>query len=77
MFTKVTGNHTIKFGEDFRHTRDFLLQTQDNGGPRGQFQFRAPQTSIPDRRRGHRAASRTRSRRSCSTCRRSCSAISR
>jgi outer membrane receptor protein involved in Fe transport len=47
VFTKVAGNHTIKFGEDFRHTRDFLLQTQDNGGPRGQFQFRAPQTSIP------------------------------
>ena len=47
VFTKVKGNHTIKFGEDLRHTRDFLLQTQDNGGPRGQFQFRAPQTSIP------------------------------
>jgi hypothetical protein len=47
VFTKVHGNHTIKFGEDFRHTRDFLLQTQDNGGPRGQFQFRAAQTSTP------------------------------
>src|SRR5207247_2083471 len=47
VFTKVHGNHTIKFGEDFRHTRDFLLQTQDQGGPRGQFQFRAPQTAIP------------------------------
>jgi outer membrane receptor protein involved in Fe transport len=47
VFTKIKGNHTIKFGEDFRHTRDFLLQTQDFGGPRGQFQFRAPQTSIP------------------------------
>ena len=47
VFTKVKGNHTIKFGEDLRRTRDFLLQTQDNGGPRGQFQFRAPQTSIP------------------------------
>jgi hypothetical protein len=47
VFTKVTGNHTIKVGEDFRHTRDFLLQTQDFGGPRGQFQFRAAQTSIP------------------------------
>jgi hypothetical protein len=47
VFTKVAGNHTIKFGEDFRHTRDFLLQTQDNGGPRGQFQFRGNQTSIP------------------------------
>src|SRR5262245_28067236 len=47
VFTKVAGNHTIKFGEDFRNTRDFLLQTQDNGGPRGQFQFRAAQTAIP------------------------------
>jgi len=47
VFTKVAGNHTIKVGEDFRHTRDFLLQTQDNGGPRGQFQFRANQTAIP------------------------------
>src|SRR5580765_1804364 len=47
VFTKIAGNHTIKAGEDFRHTRDFLLQTQDNGGPRGQFQFRANQTSIP------------------------------
>ncbi len=47
VFTKIKGNHTIKFGEDFRHTRDFLLQTQDNGGPRGQFQFRAQQTAIP------------------------------
>ena len=47
VFTKIAGNHTIKFGEDFRHTRDFLLQTQDNGGPRGQFQFRAAQTAIP------------------------------
>src|SRR5262249_61688235 len=44
--TKVAGNHTIKFGEDFRHTRDFLLQTQDNGGPRGQFQFSASQTAL-------------------------------
>jgi carboxypeptidase family protein/TonB-dependent receptor-like protein len=47
VFTKIAGNHTIKFGEDFRHTRDFLLQTQDNGGPRGQFQFRSAQTAIP------------------------------
>jgi hypothetical protein len=47
VFTKLKGNHTIKFGEDFRHTRDFLLQTQDNGGPRGEFQFRAGQTANP------------------------------
>jgi hypothetical protein len=47
VFTKLKGNHTIKFGEDFRHTRDFLLQTQDQGGPRGEFQFRAGQTALP------------------------------
>src|SRR5207249_1612300 len=47
VFTKIAGNHTIKFGEDMRHNRDFLLQTQDNGGPRGQFVFRGTQTSIP------------------------------
>lgn len=47
VFTKVKGNHTIKFGEDFRHTRDFLLQTQDNGGPRGRYQFRSAQTASP------------------------------
>ena len=51
VFTKVKGNHTIKFGEDFRHTRDFLLQTQDNGGPRGQFQFRRRKRRSPRRRR--------------------------
>src|SRR5256885_10900939 len=47
VWTKLAGNHTIKFGEDFRHTRDFLLQTQDQGGPRGEFQFRAGQTALP------------------------------
>ena len=47
VFTKIAGNHTIKFGEDLRHNRDFLLQMQDNGGPRGRFQFRGPQTAIP------------------------------
>jgi hypothetical protein len=46
VFTKLKANHTIKFGEDFRHTRDFLLQTQDAGGPRGEFQFRAGQTAL-------------------------------
>jgi hypothetical protein len=46
-FTKLKSNHTIKFGEDFRHTRDFLLQTQDQGGPRGEFQFRGGQTALP------------------------------
>ncbi len=47
VFTKLTGNHTIKFGEDLRHNRDFLLQTQDQGGPRGRYQFSSGQTAIP------------------------------
>ena len=47
VFTKLVGNHTIKFGEDGRHVRDFLLQTQDNGGPRGQFDFGGAQTAVP------------------------------
>jgi hypothetical protein len=47
VFTKIAGNHNVKFGADLRHNRDFLLQTQDNGGPRGRFQFRGPQTAIP------------------------------
>ena len=47
VLTKVKGNHSIKWGANLRHNRDFLLQVQDSGGPRGQFQFSAPQTSIP------------------------------
>ena len=46
-WTKVLRNHSIKFGVDLRRLRDELLQTQDNGGPRGQFNFRDQQTSIP------------------------------
>jgi hypothetical protein len=46
-FTKLKSNHTIKFGADLRRLRDELLQTQDAGGPRGEFQFRNNQTSIP------------------------------
>jgi hypothetical protein len=47
VFTKIFGDHNIKFGGDLRNNRDFLLQTQDNGGPRGRFQFRGPQTATP------------------------------
>ncbi len=42
--TKVHGNHTIKFGADWRHNSDMLLQTQDNQGPRGGFTFSGAQT---------------------------------
>jgi len=46
-FTKLHSNHTVKFGMDLRRLRDELLQTQDAGGPRGEFQFRNNQTSTP------------------------------
>jgi hypothetical protein len=45
--TKLRGNHTLKIGGDLRHNRDFLLQVQDNGGPRGIFRFRGATTAIP------------------------------
>jgi hypothetical protein len=45
-FTKLWSNHTIKFGIDVRRLRDELLQTQDAGGPRGEFQFGNNQTAI-------------------------------
>ncbi len=45
-FTKIMSNHTIKWGANLRRTREELLQTQDAGGPRGEFQFRNNQTSI-------------------------------
>ncbi len=44
-WTKLARNHTIKFGVDMRRLRDELLQTQDAGGPRGEYQFRNNQTS--------------------------------
>jgi hypothetical protein len=46
-FTKIINNHTIKWGADLRRDREELLQTQDAGGPRGEFQFRDNQTSTP------------------------------
>jgi hypothetical protein len=46
-WTKLLHNHTIKFGVDVRRLRDELLQTQDAGGPRGEFLFRNNQTSTP------------------------------
>lgn len=38
-WTKILGNHTVKFGVDARLTRDLLFQTQVYG-TRGQYQFR-------------------------------------
>ncbi len=45
--TKLLGNHTLKIGGELRHNRFFLLQVQDNGGPRGIFRFRGTTTAIP------------------------------
>jgi len=45
--TKLWRNHTVKLGGDLRHNRDFLLQVQDNGGPRGIFRYRGATTAIP------------------------------
>ena len=45
--TKLWGNHTVKFGADWRSNSDMLLQTQDNQGPRGGFTFNASQSASP------------------------------
>ena len=45
--TKLWNNHTVKIGGDLRYNRDFLLQVQDNGGPRGIFRFRGATTATP------------------------------
>ncbi len=45
--TKLAGNHQVKFGADIRTNRDFLLQTQDFGGPRGTFAYNGSGTSSP------------------------------
>ncbi len=37
--TKLVRNHTVKLGGEWRHNRDMLLQTQDAGGPSGNFRF--------------------------------------
>ena len=47
VLTKSSGNHTIKFGGNVRHNRDFLLQVQDRNGPRGGFNYGGAQTAIP------------------------------
>ena len=47
VITKLLGNHTLKWGGNLRHNRDFLLQVQDRLGPRGGFEFNGQQTAIP------------------------------
>ena len=44
-WTKTKGNHSIKFGMDYRRIRDDLLQTQ-TVNPRGQWNFGVNQTSL-------------------------------
>ncbi len=44
-WTKTVGNHTIKWGGDYRRLRDDLLQTQ-TVNPRGAFNFDTAQTSL-------------------------------
>lgn len=45
-WTKLKGNHTVKWGAELRRVRDDLLQTQTYS-PRGLYRFREPQTAIP------------------------------
>ncbi len=45
--TRLLRTHTIKVGGEWRNNRDILLQTQDAGGPRGNFAFNASGTGLP------------------------------
>ena len=45
--TRLMHSHTVKFGGEWRKNRDILLQTQDAGGSRGNFNFNASGTGLP------------------------------
>jgi hypothetical protein len=45
--TRLMTKHTFKFGGEIRKNTDVLLQTQDAGGPRGNFSFNASGTGNP------------------------------
>ena len=45
--TRLMNKHTVKFGGEWRKNTDMLLQTQDAGGPRGNFGFNANGTGSP------------------------------
>ena len=47
VLTRLFNSHTVKVGGEWRQNRDMLLQTQDAGGPRGQFTFNASGTGLP------------------------------
>ncbi len=51
IWTKVAGNHTLKFGVDLRRLRDNLLQDQTYS-PRGIYSFGVNQTSISGKSTG-------------------------
>jgi hypothetical protein len=51
VWTKTMGNHTIKWGADYRRLRDDLLQTQTIN-PRGLYTFDTAQSSIPGAKTG-------------------------
>ncbi len=51
IWTKTLGNHTIKWGADYRRLRDDLLQTQ-TFNPRGLYDFDTAQTSTPGAKTG-------------------------
>jgi hypothetical protein len=51
VWTWTRGNHTIKWGVDYRRVRDDLLQTQTIN-PRGLYNFDQSQTSIPGAKTG-------------------------
>jgi outer membrane receptor protein involved in Fe transport len=45
--TRLMQSHTVKIGGEWRKNKDVLLQTQDAGGPRGNFGFGAAGTGSP------------------------------
>ena len=45
--TRLLHTHTVKVGGEYRSNRDILLQTQDAGGPRGNFAFNTSGTGVP------------------------------
>jgi outer membrane receptor protein involved in Fe transport len=45
--TRLLSSHTVKMGGEWRFNQDMLLQTQDAGGPRGQYTFNAAGTGVP------------------------------
>ena len=78
-WTKTLGNHTIKWGVDYRRLRDDLLQTQTIN-PRGLFNFDTAQTSLnpgAGRRAAEDRTGRTTWRASCWISRRTAGATSR